>query len=204
MIRFSHMVLVTIALIPSGSFTALAQDGFLPPNERSCVSGFALCTSAPCIPDPRDPTNTAICTCEVTSGPNYAAQTACEDREPTSVSRDGKTITLTVSTYSFVQAATKPVMTCADGALWTDCLDAPCTVDTKDPLRAICACDIVTSGEFVTYGGSCNTNTCATAVWSAATVKAFQEGSANLRAFMQLAEVPAQYCPGQAIPALGE
>ena len=204
MTPFFRIAIFVAALMPAGPLAAVAQDPYLSPEDRSCVSGFALCTSAPCIPDPGDPTNTAICTCEVTNGPNYAAQTACEDRDPATIDVDGKPVTLTVSTYSFVQAATKPVMTCADGALWTDCLDAPCTVDPKDPLRAICACDIVTSGDFVTYGGSCNTNTCANAVWSAATVKAFQEGSANLRAFMQLAAVPAQYCPGQAIAPLGQ
>ena len=200
--------LITFLLTPIIAIAADQDDNCedcLPPSERSCNSGFALCTSAPCIPDPQDPTGMAICTCEVTSGPNYAAKTECGDRDPTRQRVNGNVVTTTVSTYSFVQAATKPVMTCDEGPLWTDCLDAPCTVDPKDPLRAICSCPIVADkGDYVTYGGSCNTNTCKNAVWSAATVRAFQQGSANLRVFMQIDAVPASYCPGQPVPALGE
>jgi len=146
-----------------------------------CNNTYALCTSAPCIPDPSDPDGRAICNCVVETGVNYGVATTCNDRAPVEVSG---TTTL-VSTYSFAQAAEKDVLTCAatKEAYWTDCLDVACTVDPRDPTLAICSCNLVKGGEFVTYGGGCDPATCDTAYWSAATVPAFNAGSDALMKF---------------------
>ena len=178
---------------------ALADDT-LPKDEQVCTSQFALCTSAPCIPDPSAPSKQALCTCEVTHGPNFADKTKCELRGPQKVATvSGLEVMQVISTYAFVQAATKPVMTCENTTPWTDCLNAVCIVDPKHPLKAICTCPYAETKDetYVTYGGSCNTNTCASAVWSAATVGAFKEGSGALMRYMNLSEKPWATCPGQ-------
>lgn len=141
-----------------------------------CASVYALCTSAKCIPDPLAPEERAICSCEVTSGVNFGFST-CEKRLPITGKYDAKRV---ISTYSFAQAPVKPVMACPTGKPWTDCLDQPCIVDPADPLKAACSCKIKRTGAFVTYGGGCNTLTCDTAYWSAASIAAFAQGSTML------------------------
>lgn len=176
--------------------------------KQVCHGQFALCTSAPCIPDPSAPGEQAICTCEVAQGANFADKTACPDREPKTVAVvAGLNVQQIISTYAFVQAPTKPVLTCANTHPWTDCLNAKCVIDPRNPLKAICTCpyyDASVNGDvetFVTYGGSCNTNTCASAVWSAATVEAFQTGSEKLLKVMnpRAKDVPWTMCPGHSL-----
>ncbi|AXS41355.1 hypothetical protein [Breoghania sp. L-A4] len=89
-------------------------------------------------------------------------------------------------------------MACPSGKSWTDCLDKPCTVDPSDPLKAICACAIQQTGAFVTYGGGCNTLTCDTAFWSAATPAAFVQGTTMLIEELGLAKSPVAFCPAVA------
>ncbi|MGH7850955.1 MAG: MauE/DoxX family redox-associated membrane protein, partial [Thermodesulfobacteriota bacterium] len=101
-----------------------------------------------------------------------------------------------VSTYSFAQGPSKPVLSCPEGKPWTNCLDRPCTVDPMNPLIAVCKCDIVRDSPFVTYGGDCNTLTCDTGYWSGATVESYEEGSALLFHKMGLDGIPVTYCPG--------
>ena len=69
---------------------------------------------------------------------------------------------------------------------WTDCLDAPCTVDPRNPNKAICTCKIQQSAGFVTYGGRCNQDTCENHYWSGATPQAFDLGSAALMSVLDL------------------
>ena len=45
-----------------------------------CRQQFALCTSAPCIPEPGNP-KVAICTCDVEDGPSLAT-VACDSVKP--------------------------------------------------------------------------------------------------------------------------
>lgn len=175
--------------------------------EIICNSGqFALCTSAPCVPDPNDPSRT-ICSCIITQGPSFGLDTDCDARPPQHVG--DSPFQQIISVFSFVEAASKPLMTCPQGeATWSDCLDQPCTVDPLNPLKATCSCKVVTpemaedpnggyNEDFVTYGGNCNTSTCSGAVWSAATVSSFQVGSAALMHAMGLDTNPTNYCPGQ-------
>jgi len=189
------------ALIATGVQAQSDDDEFLDDDERVCVSQFALCTSAPCIPDPLNPTEQALCTCEVAYGPNYAAKTECKHRGHKPIRLPGGLVSVAqvVSTYAFIQAPTKPVMTCETNAPWTDCLDALCIVDPENPLKALCSCpyaDPMTE-TFVTYGGSCNTNTCESVIWSAATVQAFQAGSDALIQATRPEKKPYEFCPPQ-------
>ncbi|MCL9684446.1 hypothetical protein [Legionella maioricensis] len=130
-----------------------------------CIQEYALCTSAPCIPDPRNP-DYAICSCVVETGDSIGYQT-CAKRAP----QKGpfKTRQLS-STFSFKQFNTKKSMSCARGKPWTDCLDAPCTVNPRDKKKAICSCKINHDQDFVTFGGGCDVATCATGFWSGATI----------------------------------
>jgi hypothetical protein len=147
-----------------------------PTGGTICENQYALCTSATCTPDPTAPNERAVCDCVVEDGANFGVSTSCAGREPVAVSGTTKLI----STYSFAQASAKEVMTCDSNEIWTDCLDMPCVVDPRDPNKAICTCNIVTGGTFVTYGGRCNTDTCTNGYWSAATPEAFAIGSAAL------------------------
>lgn len=129
-----------------------------------CNHEYALCTSARCVPDPRHPSY-AICHCVVKKGASAGYKT-CAERAPT---QDQYKTTQIISTFSFAQFAVKKFMSCQAGAPWTNCLDAPCTVDPKDHNRAICSCKIDNTQSFVTLGGECNTTTCTTGFWSGAT-----------------------------------
>src|SRR5947209_19750292 len=62
---------------------AAAALGFVvpaPAENYFCQQQFALCTSAPCIPEPGNP-KVAICTCDVENGP-YLATVACDYIKP--------------------------------------------------------------------------------------------------------------------------
>jgi hypothetical protein len=121
-----------------------------------CQQQFALCTSAPCIPEPGDP-KVAICSCDVEDGPSLAS-VACDTVKP---STDANGIRTVYSQFALKQwQQGKKTLKCPSGTPWTWCLNKPCTVDPANPKKAICACDVVRTGEWITAGGSCNTATC--------------------------------------------
>jgi hypothetical protein len=128
---------------------------------------YALCTSAPCIPDPRH-SDYAICSCAVENGDSVGNKN-CKQRIP---KQDQFNVKQVISTFSFEQFKTKKSMTCAKGTPWTDCVDAPCTVNPMDPTKAICSCKINYDQAYFTFGGDCDTKTCATGFWSGATTSA--------------------------------
>ncbi len=132
-----------------------------------CKQEYALCTSAPCIPDPRHP-NYAICACVVLNG-NSVGYKDCKQRLP---KQDPFNVKQVISTFSFEQFKTKKSMTCAKGTPWTNCVDAPCTVDPMDPTKSICSCKISHDQAYFTFGGGCDTTTCTTGFWSGATSSA--------------------------------
>lgn len=161
---------------------------------QACTGGYALCTSAPCIPIPANagadggdepvaPT-LSLCDCVVVWGANIA-QTGCDARDP----GDGSLI----SAYSFAQTATLELMTCpARAAYFTDCLNAPCKVDPDDPTRADCTCPIVPAGgaPWVTFGGGCDLETCETTLWSGATQDAIAAADCCLVAYLRSGAKP--------------
>ena len=126
-----------------------------------CTQEYALCTSAPCIPDPRHP-DYAICSCAVENG-NSVGYKNCKKRMPRQELFNAKQV---ISTFSFEQFKTKKSMSCVKGTPWTDCVDAPCTVNPLDQTKAICSCKISQDQGYFTFGGDCDTKTCATGFWS--------------------------------------
>ncbi|MGE4373144.1 MAG: hypothetical protein AB7E29_09660 [Xanthobacter sp.] len=184
-------------LIPALAFLALAlpsasQAKSGPEGMIVCNQKYALCTSAPCIPTPGDPTQ-AICSCQVEEGLSLGTQ-ACETLAP---STDANGIRTVYSTFSFVQfAAGKKTMTCPGGTPWTLCLNKVCTVDPSDPTKAICACEVKnTSADFVTLGGACDTNACNKTYWSAASTELLNTAGAYLAKAMKLETSPVTWCP---------
>lgn len=181
------LLLVLLFLITVVSAAAAdAGKGFV------CEGLYALCTSAPCIPDPTDPEKKAVCSCEVADGKSFGMKTCPEKKAST----DANGVTKVTSTFSFAQAPMKPVLVCPAGKPWTNCLDSPCIVDPRDPLHAVCTCGIERSGAFVTLGGDCNTITCDTAYWSGATFSMIDSGTAVLLKEMGIEKSPLTYCPG--------
>jgi hypothetical protein len=61
------------------------------------------------------------------------------------------------------------VLTCPSGVPWANCLDQPCEIDPTNPAVVNCNCLTVKTGESLTFGGACETSTCTSTVWSAAT-----------------------------------
>jgi len=155
-----------------------------------CQQQFALCTSAPCIPEPGDP-KVAICSCDVEDGPSLAS-VACDTVKP---STDANGIRTVYSQFALKQwQQGKKTLKCPSGTPWTWCLDKPCTVDPANPKKAICACDVVRTGEWITAGGNCNRATCNTAYWSAAPLDAFSDGTDFLLKSLKLKKSPVTWC----------
>ena len=154
-----------------------------------CQQTYAICASAPCIPIPGNTSN-ALCNCKVEQGASIG-NTSCAYRKPKTIAYGLKQI---VSTYSFAEANTNPIMTCPAGTPWTNCLDAQCIVNPNAPGRAVCTCKIITTGSYVTYGGNCNTHSCKTRIWSGATKKDFLQASQILMQALKLTKPPYRYC----------
>jgi len=112
--------LFILALLMTG--TVWAEGNYI------CDQAYVLCTSAPCIPAPKDPKNKSICECVVQVGKSYGNAT-CEARKPKTLSDGTKML---ISTYSFEQAPTMKIMSCPSGKPWSNYLDQPCTVDPLD------------------------------------------------------------------------
>lgn len=129
----------------------------------ACNQQYALCSAAQCIPDPHD-SNYAICNCRSLNG-NSLGHSSCEARKPVV---DQNKVLHIISTFSLANEQNNKGLECASGNVWTNCLDQPCTVNPLNPQQAICSCPMVSKGNFVTFGGSCDKNLCATGFWSAA------------------------------------
>jgi hypothetical protein len=129
-----------------------AALGYVVPAQAEnyfCQQQFALCTSAPCIPEPGNP-KVAICTCDVEDGPNLAT-VACDTVKPSTDANGVRTVYSQFALKQFAQG--KRTLKCAAGTPWTWCLNKPCTVDPANPKKAICACDVLRTGEWITAGG---------------------------------------------------
>lgn len=72
-----------------------------------------------------------------------------------------------MSTYSNFFNKTSLTLTCpSQETVWAWCYGAPCSIDPKDPSKAICTCPVQT-GPAKTLGGACRGDAC-TSIWSAA------------------------------------
>jgi hypothetical protein len=125
-----------------------------------CRQPYALCTTALCERSTSDAT-IANCRCVVLDGYSIGF-TTCREREPA-----GKTLVSTFSTQNVTSAF--GVLTCPEDVPWANCLDMPCELDSLDPALATCQCQMVETGPSFTFGGGCDTHTCSSVIWSAAT-----------------------------------
>jgi hypothetical protein len=187
-LSFASFLLIAAAAV----FTiAFGNEQAAKSDMQLCKHQYALCTAASCIPQPGDPTK-AICFCAVEEGASMAS-VPCNTIQP---STDANGIRTVYSAFSLEQLKQgKKVLTCASGTPWTWCLNKRCTVDPSDPKKAICVCDVLRSGEWVTLGGNCETATCTTGYWSGATVKDFNEASSFMQRALALDRSPVKWCP---------
>jgi hypothetical protein len=125
-----------------------------------CNQTFALCTTAPCVPSTTDP-NISVCDCVVVNGYSIGFK-SCTDRAQLG--------TKVWSTFSTVNVNPNfSVLSRPSGVPWANCLDMECEIDPTNPARAKCQCITVKTGESLTFEGGCNTATCTSTTWPAAT-----------------------------------
>jgi hypothetical protein len=179
------------ALIIVVLFTVVGPAQFALAKNYLCQQQFALCTSAPCIPEPGNP-KVAICTCDVQEGVNYAT-VECDKVKPSTDANGVRTVYSQFALTQFQQG--KRALKCPSGTPWTWCLDKPCTVDPANPNKAICTCDVVRTGEWATAGGNCNAATCNTAYWSGAPIDAMSDNTSFLMKNLDLKASPVNWCP---------
>jgi peroxiredoxin len=125
-----------------------------------CDQRYALCTSAACEPSKTNP-KVSVCRCTVMTGYSAGFKT-CEQRAPA-----GRHLHSNFSLQA-VTSSTR-VMTCSEPGLWVQCLDAVCEADPANPGHALCQCVNMKTKNFLTFAGNCDTRTCASVIWSAAT-----------------------------------
>jgi hypothetical protein len=183
--------LAALTLVAAALTSAVCPTQSARAENYLCRGQFALCTSAPCIPEPGNP-KVAMCLCDVEDGPNLAT-VACDTVKP---STDADGVRMVHSQFALKQwQYGKKTLTCPSGTPWTWCLNKPCTVDPASPNKAMCACDIVRTGEWITAGGHCSTATCDTAYWSAATPDAFVDATNFMVRQLNIKKSPVQACP---------
>jgi thiol-disulfide isomerase/thioredoxin len=152
-----------------------------------CNQTFALCTTAPCVPSKTDP-EILVCDCVMQNGYSIGFK-PCNER-----ALSGNTVRSDFSTMNV--NANFGVLSCPSGVVWANCLDVECELDPNNPAVAHCQCVAVRTGESLTFGGGCNTATCGSTIWSAAT--ADLPGSAQYKKGMAQLGRPLEFpktCP---------
>jgi hypothetical protein len=162
-------------------------------SNQLCKHPYALCTSALCVPQPGDPTQ-AICFCDVEEGPSMST-VPCDSIKPSTDSNGIRTVYSTFSLKQFLDG--KQGMKCPEGTPWTWCLNKRCTVDPSNAKRAICVCDVLRKGEWMTLGGNCDTATCQTGYWSGAALSDFDDGVVFLSKALGIKQSPVKWCAAQ-------
>jgi hypothetical protein len=163
-------------------------------KDYLCNQQFALCTSAPCVPQPGNP-DVAICSCVVEEGPNLAT-VDCDAVKPSTDANGVRTVYSQFMLTQFEQGM--KAMRCPGGTPWAQCLNKICTVDPADPKKAICMCDVVRTGEWQTAGGDCDTATCATGYWSGALLADAKDNGDFIMKELNIAKSPVNACPSAA------
>jgi hypothetical protein len=152
------------ATAPAPSTTTATTSASRPASVKVgstyiCQQTYALCTNAPCVPSPRDPTK-VICDCVVKDGYSVGF-TSCPHRAP-----HGSALYSTFSTALATSAIR--ALTCPAHVPWANCLDSPCELDPHDHSKARCLCPLVMKGPSFTFGGDCSTKSCGHTIWSGA------------------------------------
>jgi len=165
---------------PGASETEVFTDG-----AWLCRQPYALCTTAPCERSTSDAT-IATCRCVVLDGYSIGF-TTCREREPA-----GKAVVSTFSTQNVTPAF--GALTCPEDVPWANCLDMPCELDSLNPALATYQCQVVETGPSFTFGGGCDTSTCSSVIWSAASPPGVTQYAAAMRCVNQPVTFPAT-CP---------
>ena len=177
-----------VAVLLGSSGMASAQD-----KPLICDQQFALCTSASCVPSPGNP-KVALCTCDVwdTKGATVGVA-SCDAVKPSTDANGWRTV---YSYFALTQSYQgKRVMKCAAGTPWAECLNAKCSVDPANPSKAICACETMfQTGEWVTWAGNCNTQSCSKGFLNGTTAAAVLPGIDILTKDLNLKKSPVNYC----------
>ena len=185
------VVAATAAACDSGRNNSLPSDvnAFEVDGVWICNQTFALCTTAPCVPSPTDP-NVSVCDCVVVNGHSLGFK-GCTER-----AQSGSKVRSNFSTVNI--NANFGVLSCPSGVAWANCLDVECEIDPINPARAKCQCLTVKTGQSVTFGGGCDTATCTSTIWSAATPDVYQQGMGQYRTAMNQLGQPVSFpktCP---------
>ncbi len=175
-----------LAFAAAGFADAASQGGAVVCPAQT----FALCSYAPCRPIPGNPSK-ALCDCDVFDAVSVG-NGSCEARA-TKPGPHG--LTRVASAFSLIEIPERPLMTCPEGSVWTQCLDAPCLIDPDDASKASCTCDVQTTGVARTYGGGCDTSTCADSFWSAATPAQVEGGIAAISKHLGVDPPQDRVCP---------
>ena len=185
--KWASVALVVAVLLGSGGIAG-AQD-----KPLICDQQFALCTSANCIPAPGNP-KVALCTCDVwdTKGGTIGVA-SCDAVKPSTDANGWRTV---FSYFALTQSYQgKRVMKCAAGTPWAECLNAKCSVDPANPSKAICACETMfQTGEWVTWAGNCNTQSCSKGFLNGTTAAEVLPGIDILTKELDLKKSPVNWC----------
>jgi len=159
-------------------------------KAQICNQQYALCTSAICVPEPGDATK-AVCVCDVQQGKSMST-VPCDILQPSTDENGIRTLFSTFSLEQFNKGMKG--MKCPSGTPWTWCLNKRCTVDPSNPKKAICICDVMRTGEWMTLGGNCDTATCTTGYWSGATIKDSEESATFMAKALGPEFSPIKWC----------
>jgi hypothetical protein len=82
--------LAALSAVVAALTAAFAATQSVRAENYLCRQQFALCTSAPCIPEPGNP-KVAMCSCDVEDGPNLAS-VACDTVKPSTDANGVRTV----------------------------------------------------------------------------------------------------------------
>ena len=180
------MKTMLLAVLLSLMFPAIGRAAG--PDFKVCTSTYALCTTALCTAIPGDD-KFVSCKCNVQN--DYSA-----GLKECSEAKAGKSMGLRSRYHPITSYAL-----CSNSRPWGWCLDAPCTVDKENSSQANCKCSVVANqGDYVvvTPDGKYDNSSCATGVYSSATVGQLDQVTEFLKNHdTPLKPVPIEVYPGK-------
>ena len=192
-IQYTQSSLISLILFTASLAYTEASNADLSPSQATntlCNQEIALCTSAPCIPEPNDPSK-AICFCDIQNGKSMATL-PCKSLISSTDAQGIRTVYSTYSPSQFKEG--KKTMKCPNGTPWASCFNKQCTVDPSNSKKAICICDIRHSGEWVTLGGNCKPTTCTAGYWSGALLNDYESGNQFMMKALKMKKSPEKLC----------
>ena len=144
-IYYSFFILAVVILL---GFFLWSQWKQTITSYKMCNQPYALCTSAKCVPNPKN-YNQTICNCDIEHG-NSIGTKSCDQLK----GYREKNVNYIFSTFSPLQSEHgRKVLNCGKEYPWSTCLNQKCEIDPQDKTKAICACDLVQSDkDWITFG----------------------------------------------------